>query len=200
MHYHHSSHVKKTWIVFALTLFVSIMEVLFGTHTHSHALKNDGLHLITHVGIFGLAILAYYIHPTKKNYRIILDYTGLLIAIALLIIGFISIVESFLSFTHDHENVEVDAAIIVMCVTMALNFLNFYILRPELSCGDNNLRAIYLHIVYDLLSSIGALLSLIIAKFSSFHRMDAIAGMIISAIIIKWSITFIISVYKNLKR
>jgi cation diffusion facilitator family transporter len=196
--HHHTSHVKKTYLVFILTLVVSCFEIYFGIDTHSHALKTDGWHLITHVVIFGLAILAYSIKPTHKYYVYILDYTGLILGIFLLFIGVYTFLESIWAMDHHHPVVFERAIVVVLCGIL-FNILNFFILKPELKCGDNNLKAIYLHIIYDLLTSIGTCIALILGKFYGIHGLDKIAAMLISLIIIKWAFSFVLQVYKKLR-
>jgi cation diffusion facilitator family transporter len=196
--HHHTSHVKKTYLVFLLTLVVSCFEIYFGIDTHSHALKTDGWHLVTHVVIFGLAILAYSIRPNHKYYISILDYTGLILGIFLLIIGFSSLVDSLFSFDEAHTIVFERAIMVVSC-SILFNILNFFILKPELHCGDNNLKAIYLHVIYDLLTSIGTLFALLIGKYFHVHGLDTFVAVVISLVILKFAFTFTINVYKKLR-
>ncbi len=198
MHNHHTSHVKKTYLVFILTLIVSCFEIYFGIDTHSHALKTDGWHLITHVVIFGLAILAYSIRPDHKYYESILDYTGLILGISLFVIGIFTLLDSIWAFEHAHP-VVFERAIVVVSCGIVFNIINFLILRPELECGDNNLKAIYLHIIYDLLTSVGTWIALILGKYYGIHGLDKFAGIVISLIILKWAFSFVLQVYKKLR-
>lgn len=196
--HHHTSHVSKTYGVFVLTLLVSILEIYIGLDTHSHALKTDGWHLITHVVIFGMAILAYSISPTRRYYIPILDYTGLLLGIFLLLIGVFNALDH-LFLTSEHQEIDFAKAILVMCVSITLNLFNFFILKPELACGDNNLKAIYLHVISDLLTSFGALAALLLGHFCHWLWVDRWVAIAISIIIIKFSFTFTWNVYKKLR-
>ncbi len=196
--HHHQAHFKKTVIVFLLTLIISLSEIYYGISTHSHALMTDGWHLSIHVAVFGLAILAYLIKPKRTYELFILDYSGLIIGISILVIGAHSLIESITSISEPRI-IDFEKAILISTLGFSINLTNILILRPEVACGDNNLKGIYLHIIFDLLTSIGAIIALLLAKYANIQKIDAVAGILISLVIIRWSVLFIRDVYKKLK-
>jgi cation diffusion facilitator family transporter len=52
---------------------------------------------------------------------------------------------------------------------------------------DHNLRAAYLHVLADALTSVLAIVALIFGKFYGWHWLDAVMGMVGAVVISKWT-------------
>ena len=54
--------------------------------------------------------------------------------------------------------------------------------------ADNNIRAAYLHVLADAITSVAAILGLVTAMIWGLPYVDALAALISSAVIIRWSL------------
>ncbi|NRD71702.1 CDF family Co(II)/Ni(II) efflux transporter DmeF [Shewanella sp. VB17] len=52
---------------------------------------------------------------------------------------------------------------------------------------DHNLRAAYMHVLADALTSVLAIVALVFGKFYGWHWLDAVMGMVGAVVIIKWT-------------
>ncbi|MBI5009674.1 MAG: cation transporter, partial [Bacteroidia bacterium] len=58
--------------------------------------------------------------------------------------------------------------------------------------SDHNIRAAYLHVIADAMTSITAIIGLTAAMLWKIQWLDSIVGMLGSLLIIKWSVTLMI--------
>jgi cation diffusion facilitator family transporter len=98
-------------------------------------------------------------------------------------------------------NIRFNEAIMVAVIGLAVNLISAYILNEnhhhqhghedDGDCGyyhqDHNLRAAYLHVLADALTSILAIAALTVGKFWGWAFMDPIMGIIGAIVITRWS-------------
>jgi cation diffusion facilitator family transporter len=87
-------------------------------------------------------------------------------------------------------------AITVAAVGLVVNLVSAWLLRdkhahshegPWHSHGDHNLRAAYLHVLADALTSVTAILALVAGKFLGWIWMDPVMGIVGAAVVARWS-------------
>ncbi len=197
---------KKTRYVLILTAVTMLVEVTAGTYYGSMALLADGWHMGTHVAAFLLALFSYsYARKHAENP----DFSfgtgkvnvlgGFASAIGLGIVALIMILESVLRIV-DPQEIRFDEAIIVASAGLFINLVSAILLKDEHHHHheeddhhhhDHNLRAAYLHVLADALTSVLAIIALVCGKFWGLSWMDPIMGIVGALIIARWSLGLI---------
>lgn len=187
-------HENKTMWVVLLTAITMIVEVIFGLLTNSMALLADGIHMGSHVLAIGLSWIAYIVvRNVSKNEKFsgnpdkILSLSGFSSGLMLLIFAFVIVVEAVERFFNPLDIVYRDA-ILVAIIGLIVNVASAFILHHEHEHSDHNIRAAYLHVIADALTSLSAILGLTAAMIWDIPFVDTIAAIISSLVIIRWSI------------
>ena len=186
---------KKTRMVVFLTALTMIVEIFFGLRTNSMALLADGIHMASHVLALGLSWIAYIVvrkisrqNSFKGDSDKILSLSGYSSGLMLLIFAFVILVEAVQRILEPSE-ILFKEAILVATIGLAVNIASAFILHHDHEHSDHNIRAAYLHVIADALTSITAIIGLTAALIWNIIWLDAIVGMLGSFVIIKWSIT-----------
>ena len=203
-HEHNHLHIKsiKTGWVLLISVVTMLLEIIFGYLTNSMALLSDGWHMTSHVVAIGAGWLTYqyvlYQHKLMKDVNAdkILSFTGLANAAALAGIAIFVFIESIERFCNPIA-IKYSEAIVVSLVGLVVNIASAKILHHEDEHSDHNLKATYLHLLADILTSILVLIALFGGLFFQFYKADAIVGMIGSLVILHWSRGLIVKVCKE---
>lgn len=189
----HQFENKTLWVVLltAITMFV---EIFYGLSTKSMALLADGIHMGSHVLAIGLSWLAYVIvrkvthkKTFKGNSDKILSLSGYSSGLMLLIFAIVIMVEAIQRFFNPVDIIYQEA-ILVASIGLIVNIASAFLLHHDHEHSDHNIRAAYLHVIADTLTSLSAILGLIAAMVWDIPFVDTIAAVISSLVIIKWSI------------
>ena len=176
--------MRRSAIVLAITATVMVVEILGGYAFNSMALLADGWHMGTHTLAIGITVFAYYYakkHATNQAFalgswkvEILGGYTS---AILLLVIAVAMAIESIERLIHP-KNIEYEYAIAIAFIGLIVNAICALLLshkdghshhhhhrRPHNSHSahhhDLNLRAAYIHVLTDALTSILAIVALL---------------------------------------
>jgi cation diffusion facilitator family transporter len=190
----HHAHEHKTMWVAIITSLTMVVEIIFGLTTHSMALLADGIHMGSHVLAIGLSWLAYVFVrkvSARENYSgnsdKILSLSGYSSGLMLLIFAFVILYEAIMRFMHPSE-IMYREAILVAIIGLAVNIVSAFILHHEHEQSDHNIRAAYLHVIADALTSVTAIAALIGAMVWNIFWLDALGAIVSSFVIIKWSV------------
>ena len=185
---------KKTLWVVLLTAITMVVEIIFGVITNSMALLADGIHMGSHVLAIGLSWLAYVIirkinnnDNFKGNSKKILSLSGYSSGLMLILFAIVIMVEAIQRFINPVDIVYSDA-ILVAIIGLIVNIVSAFLLHHDHEQSDHNIRAAYLHVLADALTSLSAILGLTAAMIWDIPFVDTIAAIISSLVIIKWSI------------
>lgn len=181
------------WVVL-LTAVTMVIEIIFGISTRSMALLADGIHMGSHVLAIGLSWVAYIIvRKVSQNEKFtgnsnkILSLSGYSSGLLLLIFAIVIIVEAVQRFMNPVDIIYKEA-IIVAGTGLLVNILSAILLHHEHEHSDHNIRAAYLHVLADALTSLSAILGLTAAMIWDIPFIDAVAAIISSLVIIRWSV------------
>ena len=184
---------KTMWVVL-LTAITMVVEITFGLTTKSMALLADGIHMGSHVLAIGLSWVAYIIvrkvsksEKFKGNSDKILSLSGYSSGLMLLIFAVVIIVEALQRF-YNPVDIVYKEAILVAIIGLVVNITSAFLLHHDHEHADHNIKAAYLHVIADALTSVSAILGLIAAMVWDIPFIDTIAALISSVIIIKWSV------------
>ena len=206
---------RNTWKVISLTLVMMVIEIIAGLLFGSMALLADGFHMATHTFALGITAIAYYYsrkHSHDPRYSFGTGKIGVLggytSAIFLTLISFAMIFESSVRlFTP--ISIRFNEAIVVAIIGLVVNLVCAYLLHGnEIDHQhsdhehndhlDHNLRAAYLHVIADALTSILAIVALITGKYFGWVWMDPIMGIVGAIVILKWAYSLVNQTGKNL--
>lgn len=203
-HHHHHHHEKRTRLVVLLSAVTMALEIGFGYYTKSMALLADGWHMGSHVFALGLSWMAYYYaRRHEKNTRFvsgtkkILALAAYTSALFLLVIAVLMIIESVSRF-FEPLPVRFEEAIIISIIGLSVNGISALLLHHKHEHSDHNIKAAYIHVLADMLTSFIAIIALTGGLFFGIYALDAAGGLIGSVIIIKWAIDLIKSSGKEL--
>lgn len=197
------SEQRTLWVV-ALTTVTMIAEILGGWWTGSMALLADGWHMGSHVAALGLAAFAYRFartHAQDRRFSMgtgkVGSLTGFSSALLLGVIALLMIWESANRLTAPVA-IDYSAAIIVTVIGLVVNIASAFMLSGhdhghghghdhdnDHPHRDQNLRAAYVHVVTDALTSVLALVALIGGLMLGLNWLDPLMG-IVGAVVILW--------------
>lgn len=178
---------RQIRIVIALTATMMAIEITAGTVYNSMALLADGWHMASHASALGITAFAYlYARRMAGNARfsfgtwkvsVLGGYTS---AVVLAMIALLIAWESFGRF-FEPQSISFNEATLVACVGLVVNLLSAYLLRDDHAHShshrnhehhDHNLRAAYLHVLTDALTSVLAIVALLSGKYFGWVWMD----------------------------
>ncbi len=190
----HSGHESRTRQVVFLTAITMVTEIGFGYYTNSMALLADGWHMSSHVLAIGLTWFAYALaRRNHDNPRFhsgtgkILALSGYTSALLLQVIAVWMAIESVTRFI-DPLPIRFGEAIVVAVIGFVVNLVSAVVLHHPKEHADHNIRAAYLHVVADGLTSLTAIVALTAGLIWNVYSLDALSGIISSLIITKWAI------------
>ena len=194
MRAHKSRYENKTMWVVLLTAITMVVEIIFGLTTKSMALLADGIHMGSHVLAIGLSWAAYIIvrkvsksEKFKGNSDKILSLSGYSSGLMLLIFAIVIMIEAVQRF-YNPVDIVYKEAIFVAIIGLFVNIASAFLLHHDHEHSDHNIRAAYLHVIADALTSVSAILGLVAAMIWDIPFIDTIAAIISSFVIVKWSI------------
>jgi len=174
-----------------------LLEIAFGYYANSMALTAEGWHMSTHVFAIGLTWLAYFFSRKYSQHERIsfkkdklLALSGFTSAIVLLTIAVVMIIESVERLNHPLP-IKFNEAIFVAFIGLIVNAISAKLLHHDHEHSDHNIRAAYLHVLADLLTSLAAIIALTLGLYFNIYWLDAISGIIGSVVITSWALQLI---------
>lgn len=197
---------KNTTKVIILTAAMMIIEIVAGMVFGSMALLADGWHMATHVAAFGIALFAYRYARTHADSSRFTFGTGKVSvlggfasAVALAVVALVMAVESLMRLIEP-QPIHFNEAIVVACIGLLVNLVSGWLLHQQHEHDhdhdhaaehthhhDHNLRAAYLHVLADALTSVFAIVALVAGKFFGWVWLDAVMGLVGAAVITRWA-------------
>lgn len=197
----------RTRYVLLLTALTMVAELVAGSLYGSMALLADGWHMATHVAAFLITLFAYHYankHADNPAFAFgtgkVSVLGGFTSAVALGVVAVMMLLES-LERLASPQHIQFNAAIAVAVLGLSVNIISALLLKDhhhhahadghEHQHHDHNLKAAYLHVLADALTSVLAIAALVAAKFAGLHWLDPVMGIVGAIIISIWSISLI---------
>jgi cation diffusion facilitator family transporter len=194
---------RRTWLVIIITLSMMIVEIGAGYIFGSMALLADGWHMGTHAAALLITVFAYIYarhHADNPQYSFSTGKVGVLggfsSAVVLVVIALLMGGES-LRRLFAPVAIQFNEAIGVAVLGLGVNLVCAYLLHAKSFHDhnhhhgnhhhDHNLRAAYLHVLADALTSFLAIFALLTGKHFGWIWMDPAMGLVGAGIIIHWS-------------
>jgi len=181
--------------VIILTILTMGAEISTGILTGSMALLADGWHMGTHAFALGITWFAYIMARRYANistfsfgtgkFGVLAGYTS---ALFLGVTAVYMIVESTKRFLYPVD-IGFNEAIIVAIIGLLVNVLSVWLLRADKDHHhhDHNLKAAYLHVLADALTSVLAIIALLFGKYFGLVFLDPVMGLVGGVLIGSWS-------------
>jgi cation diffusion facilitator family transporter len=195
----HEHGERRTLQVLLLTATMMIIEVVAGVIYGSMALLADGWHMGTHVAAFMIAIFAYRYarkHAGSPTFAFgtgkVSVLGGFASAVALTVVALVMLAESSQRLFNPHV-IHFNEAIGVAVLGLLINIISAFLLRDHHleEAGDHhhdhNLKAAYLHVLADALTSVLAIIALVSGKYFGWNWLDPVMGIVGAAVITRWS-------------
>lgn len=179
---------RKLAMVLALTLTFLVVEVVGGYLSGSLALLADAGHMATDVAALTLAFLGARIAqrkapPSQRFGNLRWEVLAALVnGLTLFVIGITITIEAFDRLANPRE---VDAVMfgIVATAGLIVNLIALKVLHGD-HAHDLNVRGAYLHILGDVLGSVGAIVAALVIHFTGWLAADPIVSAFISFLIL----------------
>ena len=201
----HDRHARRTWLVVALTAVMMVAEIVGGTVFGSMALVADGWHMSTHAVALAIAAFAYrfarsHVHDPRFSFGTgkLGELAGFASAIILALIALFICGESIVRLLNPVA-IHFNEAIAIAVLGLGVNLVSAWLLAEDHHHDDDrqqdsdhrhhdhNLRAAYVHVLADAMTSILAIIGLLAARFYGWVWMDPVMGIIGACVIAVWS-------------
>ncbi len=196
---------KRTRQVLIITAITMVFEIAAGMAYGSMALLADGWHMGTHVAAFLITIFAYHFakkHADNPTFAFgtgkVSVLGGFASAIALIVVALIMLLESGQRIFNPQQ-IHFNEAIGVAALGLLVNIVCAFLLGGHHDHGhdhddhgqhhhhDHNLKAAYLHVLADALTSVLAIAALIFGKYFGWGWLDPLIGIVGAAVISRWA-------------
>jgi cation diffusion facilitator family transporter len=202
--------------VVALTAAMMVAEIVGGTMFGSMAVVADGWHMSTHAGALAIAALAYrfarhhardprFTFGTGKVGELAAFCSAVILAMVAAAIGYEAVTRLFAPVAIDFAQATW-LAVLGLCVNLASAWLLFddghhaehghahddghahEHAHHHHHGHDSNIRAAYVHVLADALTSVLAILGLLAGRFYGWVWMDPLMALVGVCVILSWSV------------
>lgn len=209
----HDDNTRRTLIVVGLTAAMMVGEIVAGAVFNSMALLADGFHMATHAGALAVAAAAYAFakkHARSGRYTFGTGKVGDLAGFAsALILGVVALGIAWESVGRllEPKTVAFGEATLVAVLGLAVNLVSAVLLGGGHHHGhghahdhghdhdhdhahhhhDNNLRAAFVQVLADALTSVLAIAALVAGRYLGWTWLDPVMGIVGATVIAAWS-------------
>ncbi|MFC3394982.1 CDF family zinc transporter ZitB [Brenneria rubrifaciens] len=190
-----SSNSKRLLAAFIITATFMVAEVVGGLLSGSLALLADAGHMLTDTAALFVALLAVRFAQKKPNARHTFGYSrfttlaAFVNALTLLAITAFIVWEAIQRF-YEPQPVAGVPMLLVAIGGMLANIVAFWLLHHGSEEKNINVRAAALHVLGDLLGSVGAIAAALIILFTNWTPIDPILSILVSCLVLRsaWSL------------
>ena len=180
---------KKLTIVFVVSLSTFVVQITGGILSNSLALIADSFHLIIDFSAIGIALFAFKIAKKPHSEKLTFGFhraeivAAFINGISLIVIAGIILHEAYQRVLKPSD---IDSGILLIFASfgLAANVVMIFLLKSETK-SNLNIKGAYLHVLGDLLSSIGVIVGALIVLFTSLPVIDTIVSIGIAILIIR---------------
>nr|WP_246608831.1 cation diffusion facilitator family transporter [Paenibacillus agaridevorans] len=178
--------LKLSFIIIATYMFI---EAIGGFMTNSLALISDAGHMLSDAAALGLSFLAITFGERKANelktfgYKRFEVLAAFINGITLMLISLYIFWEAYRRFSQPPE-VMSSGMLIIAGIGMLVNIVAAFILMKGNTSENLNVRSAFLHVIGDLMGSVGAVAAALLIMFFGWNLADPIASVVVAVLII----------------
>ncbi|MDF2067370.1 cation diffusion facilitator family transporter [Bacillus sp. Cr_A10] len=187
----HGENKKVLLISFLIITIYMIVEAVGGYITNSLALLSDAGHMLSDAVSLGVALLAFTFSEKAANasktygYKRFEVLAAVLNGVTLILIAFFIFYEAIERFTNPPE-VATTGMLVISSIGLAVNILVAWIMMRGSDTKENlNMRGAFLHVISDMLGSIGAIIAALLIMFFGWGWADPLASVIVAALVLR---------------
>ncbi len=187
----HGANKKVLLISFIIITLYMIVEAIGGFLTNSLALLADAGHMLSDAISLGIALLAFTLGEKAANYSKTFGYkrfeilAAVLNGLTLIIIAVFIFYEAINRFQNPPE-VASSGMLIIATIGLLVNILVAWIMMRGGDVEENlNMRGAYLHVISDMLGSIGAIIAALLIIFFDWGWADPLASVIVAVLVLR---------------
>ncbi len=187
----HGANKKVLLISFLIIASYMIVEAVGGFLTNSLALLADAGHMLSDAISLGIALLAFTLgekvasHSKTFGYKRFEILAAVLNGATLILISLYIFYEAIKRFANPPE-VATTGMLIVSTIGLLVNILVAWIMLRGADVEENlNMRGAYLHVISDMLGSIGAIAAALLMMFFGWGWADPLASVIVAALVLR---------------
>lgn len=199
-HTHISQEERSTRFVVLVALAMMVVETTVGILSSSMALTADGLHMGAHVVAIGISWAAYVLvrHLRRKgngkyDSGKIINLSAFTSGITLLVAAVFIIIESAGRLLCPDVEISYCQALVVACLGVVVNGVCAWVLHGRHGHGDMNTYAAFLHVVGDVVTSLGTIVGLLCAMMLGINWVDAVVAMLGGLLIVAWAVKLLLA-------
>ncbi|MBB6445115.1 cation diffusion facilitator family transporter [Bacillus benzoevorans] len=192
----HAGNKKALFSAFLLISLFMVVEVIGGIVTNSLALLSDAGHMLSDAAALGLSFFAMKLGEKQASqsktfgYRRFEIIAASLNGITLMVISLYIFYEAFHRFLNPPE-VQSTGMLIISVIGLLVNIAAAWILMSGDKEENLNVRSAFLHVIGDMLGSVGAIAAALLMIFFGWGIADPIASIIVAVLILisGWRVT-----------
>ncbi|MDQ8699229.1 CDF family Co(II)/Ni(II) efflux transporter DmeF [Hyphomicrobium sp. LHD-15] len=210
----HARNERRVWLVVGLTTVMMVAEIVGGALFGSVALSADGWHMATHAAALTISGLAYVFarrHAHNPRYTFGTGKFGELAGYtSAIVLGLVSIgiVYEAIARIFDPVAIQFNEALAIAGIGLGVNLLSAWLLgahdhshgghdhddehdhhdHVHGHASDGNLRAAFVHVIADAVTSGLAIGALLAASVFGWNWIDPLVGIIGAVLIATWAI------------
>ena len=197
---------KRTLLIVIVTAVMMVVEISAGLAFGSMALLADGLHMASHTVALGISVLAYVSARRWAADKRFTFGTGKINSLAgfgsAVLLGGFAVVMATESIGRLFNPIAIafDQALVVATIGLLVNGGSAWLLATtphghghghghgdDHHRHDHNLRAAYLHVLADALTSVLAIVALLAGKYLQANWLDPVMGILGAVLVARWS-------------
>ncbi len=184
----HNQNKKALFISFIFIFTFMIVEVIGGIMTNSLALLSDAGHMLSDAAALGLSLAAFYIGEKASNKGKTYGYKRFEIVAAFINGITLILVSLYIFWEAYHRFIDTPkvspSMMLIAVIGLIVNIIVAWILMRGDTEHNLNVRSAFLHVLGDMLGSVGAIIAGILIYFFNWNMADPIASVIVAVLII----------------
>jgi cobalt-zinc-cadmium efflux system protein len=185
----HGANKKALFISFFITAGFMIVEAIGGFVTNSLALLSDAGHMLSDSVSLGVGVLSFAMGEKVANYSNTYGYkrfeilAALFNGVTLSLIALYIFYEAYHRFSNPPE-VASGGMLTIAVIGLVVNLVVAWMLNHGDTKENLNLRAAFLHVLGDLLGSVGAIIAALLIMFFNWGWADPVASVIVAILVL----------------
>lgn len=189
----HSNNANKRILTISLIIITAYMvvEVIGGLLTNSLALLADAGHMLSDAISLLIALIAFTLSGKIADYSKTYGYKRFEILAAiingstLIIIAIYIIYEAIKRFQNPPEVLS-SGMLLIAFIGLLINLLVAWIMMRGADIkGNLNMRGAYLHVISDMLGSVGAIIAALLIMFFGWNWADPLSSIVVAILILR---------------
>jgi len=187
----HGANKKVLLISFIIITSYMVIEAIGGFLTNSLALLSDAGHMLSDSISLAIALIAFILGEKAANHSKTYGYkrfeilAAVLNGITLMAIALFIFYEAINRFANPPE-IATTGMLIISIIGLLVNILVAWIMMRGGDTEDNlNMRGAYLHVLSDMLGSVGAIVAALLIMLFGWGWADPLASVIVAILVLR---------------